>query len=145
MNIIILDFTMKSFSVYGRIFNRVIYTRVFDIDVIFPWEVDTNNKRLSLLTNSILWTSSVKFESNSLISLQNTVSESNQPPNFMHRWKKVIFVCWLNTAFCVEQPYQKPRWSSINIIRTLLRHMESIISMILCRIHLNWACVQYLL
>ena len=43
------------------------------------------------------------------------MSESNQPPNFLQRWKKVNFVCWLNTTFCVEKPYQKPRPSSINI------------------------------
>ena len=30
--------------------------------------------------------------------------------------------------FCVEKPYQKPRPSSINIIRTLLRRMEWLIS-----------------
>ena len=36
-------------------------TRVFDIEVIFLWEVTTNKKRLLLLTNSILQTSSVKI------------------------------------------------------------------------------------
>ena len=35
--------------------------RVIDIDVIFLWEVATNNKQLSLLTSSILQTSSVKI------------------------------------------------------------------------------------
>ena len=39
-----------------------------------------------------------KFEPNPLISLQVTVSESNQPANFLQRWKKVNFVCWLNTT-----------------------------------------------
>ena len=33
-------------------------------------------------------------------------------------------VCLLNTTFCVEKPYQKTRPTSINIIKTLLRHME---------------------
>ena len=55
-----------------------------------------------------------KFEPNPFISLQVTVSESNQPPNFLQRWKKVNFVCWLNTTFCVEKPYQKPTPSSMN-------------------------------
>ena len=36
-------------------------TRVFDIDVIFLGEFATNNKRLLLLTSSILHTSSVKI------------------------------------------------------------------------------------
>ena len=65
-----------------------------------------------------------KFKPNPFISLRVTMSESYQPPNFLQRWKKVNFVCWLNTTFCVEKPYQKPRQSSINIIRTLLRRME---------------------
>ena len=52
---------------------------------IFLWEVDTNNKQLSLLKSSILQTSSVK--------IWNFVSESNQPPNFWQRWKKLNFVC----------------------------------------------------
>ena len=30
----------------------------------------------------------------------------------------------LAITFCVEKPYQKPRPSSINIIRTLLRRMQ---------------------
>ena len=65
-----------------------------------------------------------KFKSNPFISLQVTVSESNQPPNSLQRWKKVTFVCWLYTTFCVKIPYQKPRPSSINIILTLLHRME---------------------
>ena len=36
-------------------------TRVFDIEVIFQWEVTTDNKRLLLLTSSILQTSSVEI------------------------------------------------------------------------------------
>ena len=76
------------------------YIRVFYIDVIFLWEVTTNKKRLSLLTSSILQLLS-KFE-----------------------WIWVNFVCWLNTTFCEKKPYLKPRPSSINIIRTLLRRME---------------------
>ena len=43
-----------------QVFIAYCYTRVFDIDVIFLWEFATNNKRLSLLTNSILQTSFVK-------------------------------------------------------------------------------------
>ena len=44
-----------------------------------------------------------QFEPNPLISLQVIVSESNQPPNFLERWKKVNFVWRLNTTFCVEK------------------------------------------
>ena len=65
-----------------------------------------------------------KFELNPFISLQVTVSENNQPPNFLQRWKKVNFMFWFKTTFCVEKPYEKPRLSSINIIRTLLRRMK---------------------
>ena len=65
-----------------------------------------------------------KFETNLFMCLQVIVSESNQPPNFLQTRKKVNFVCWLNTTFCVEKPYQKPRLNSINIIRTLLRRIE---------------------
>ena len=65
-----------------------------------------------------------KFESNPSISLQVTVFKSNKPLNFSQRWKKVNFVCWLNNTFCEEKPHQKPRPSSINIIRTLLRRKE---------------------
>ena len=65
-----------------------------------------------------------KFEPNPFISLQVTVSKSNQPPNFLHRWKKLNFVCRLSTSFWTEKPYQKPWPSSINIIRTLLDRME---------------------
>ena len=36
-------------------------TRVFDNDVIFLWEGDTNNQQLSLLSSSIRHTSSVKI------------------------------------------------------------------------------------
>ena len=58
------------------------------------------------------------------MSLQVTVPESNQPPNFLWKWEKGNFVCWLNTTFCVGKPFRKPRPSSINIIRTLLHRME---------------------
>ena len=66
-----------------------------------------------------------KFEPNPFISLQVTVSESNQLPNSLQRWKKINFLCLLNTTFSVEKAYQKSRPSSINIIQTLLRRMES--------------------
>ena len=66
----------------------------------------------------------LKLEPNPLIGFQVTVSKSNQPPNFSQGWKKVNFMCWLNTTFCVEGPYQKPRPNVINIIRTLLHCME---------------------
>ena len=65
-----------------------------------------------------------KFESNPFISLQVTMPESNQLPNFLQRWKKVNFLSWLNTTFCLEKPYQKPRPSSINIIWTQLRRIK---------------------
>ena len=65
-----------------------------------------------------------KLEPNPFISLQVTESESNQPPNFLQRWKKVNFVCWLKTTFCMEKFYQKPKPSSINIIRTLISRRE---------------------
>ena len=64
------------------------------------------------------------FQPKPFISLQVTVSEGNQPPDFLLRWKKVNFVRWLNTTFYMEKLYQKPRLRSINIIRTLVRHME---------------------
>ena len=35
----------------------------------------------------------LKFKPNSFISLQVTVSESNQPLNFLEKWKKVNFMC----------------------------------------------------
>ena len=66
----------------------------------------------------------LKFEPNPFISLQVTVSESNQPPIFLQRWKKLNFVFWLNTTFCVGKPYKKPRPSSLNIIWTLLHRMR---------------------
>ena len=43
-----------------------ICTGVFDIEVIFLWEVATNNKRLSLFTSSIHQTSSVKIWAKSI-------------------------------------------------------------------------------
>ena len=96
--------------------------------LILPWYL---YERSSLITNGYhCWqvpsskSLLLKFESNRFISLHVRVSESNQPTNFLQRWKKVNFVCWLNSTFCVEKTYQKPRPSSINIIRTLLRRME---------------------
>ena len=56
-----------------------------------------------------------KFEPNTFISIQVTVSESNHPPNFSQRWKKVNFVWWLSSTFCVEKPDQKPRLRSIGL------------------------------
>ena len=73
---------------------------------------------------TLTWPLLSKFELNQFLSLQVTVPESNQPPHFLQRWKKVNFMCWLNTTFCVEKPYYKPRPSLINIIGTLLRRME---------------------
>ena len=71
-----------------------------------------------------------KFEPHPFISLQVTMSESNQPPNFLQRCKKLNFFCGLNTTFCVEEPYQKPEsesaWDCWD------------------RIHLNWALVDIL-
>ena len=69
--------------------NQMKFTRVFDIDVIFLWDFCQNLSQI--------------------ISLRITVSESNQPPIFLQRWKKVNFVYWLNTTFCMEKPYPEPR------------------------------------
>ena len=52
------------------------------------------------------------------------MSQNNQPPNFLQRWKKVDFVCWLNITFCVKKTLSETNLSSINIIRTWLRRME---------------------
>ena len=53
-----------------------------------------------------------------------TVFKSNQTPYLLQRWKKVNFICWLNTTFYVKKAYQKLRPSWMNIIRTLLRRMK---------------------
>ena len=82
----------------------------------------TNDYRCSQVPSFKLLLS--KFKPNPFIGLQVTVSESNQPSNFLQRCKEVDFVCWLNTTFCVKKSYQKPRPSSINIIRSLLRGMK---------------------
>ena len=83
------------------------------------------------------------FETNPFISLQITVPESNQPSDFLQKWKKVNFVCWLNTIFCLERPYQKPRPSSISMIRTLLRCMEWFIRGLLNVVVFVWAQKSY--
>ena len=99
------------------------FTRVFDIDVIFLWEVATNNKRLPSLTSSILQIPFVKIWSKSIHQITSYSVWKKPTSEFFAKMEKSEFrVLIIN--FLLIKPYQKARPSSINIIRTLLRRME---------------------